>query len=608
MQTKKIISIALTAALVSSVAAVATLTASAVDPLPADFTKANLEGHTMGICGTVNEWGSAGVDIPMTDPDGDGIYVGMTALPNGDSQYKIRLDNDSGWSYNWGAYEEDNDRTFDSQTNCTATVAGESADLILALDTTSNADANVWDVINKTSENATLSAYSIVGSPTGWAAGADIPMYELKEGKYVGIIKGATDSVIDDVGTMGVSFKVRDTQGGTIEWNDTNSWGVYEADHDRTQNSQTNCIVQLGEGVTANIVVEFDTTGEDPAIWPLSYTVVNANTQEIIESKYTGSTASDESSTEEPSTDEPSTDEPSTDEPSVDEPSADEPSADEPSEPSLGDNYETQISDYIFYDNSETQWTTVHAHWWNSDYTKIVDLEGNLWPSAPLDADGNQDFGNAWPGTEMTQIPGTDIWQARVPFGATKIVFNNGMTDDEAAAIDDAAVQAIADGDKSIAALSAAGVAMQTGDLEFDSTANAGQVYKIDLATEPTSARGQWKNKKWTFGAGAWDAYTGLYTSELLNEVTVSGDPSVGDEPTEPSGTNPGGSSTPGGSTGTTPGGSTGTTPGGSTGTTPGGTGTAPQTGDATVPAVFAVIAVAALGVVLVAAKKKERA
>ena len=68
MQTKKIISIALTAALVSSVAAVATLSASAVDVLPDGFSKADLDGHTMGIIG-INGWE---VDAAaMTDADGD---------------------------------------------------------------------------------------------------------------------------------------------------------------------------------------------------------------------------------------------------------------------------------------------------------------------------------------------------------------------------------------------------------------------------------------------------------------------------------------------------------------------------------------------------------
>ena len=332
----------------------------------------------------------------------------------------------------------------------------------------------------------------IIGSFNGWLDDIAEMTDEDGDGIYVG--------VVENVAPGDYQFKIR--LDGTWDY----CWGAYEYDYDRTFNSQINCVVRIDEGITANIVVELDTTGSDYYIWPISYKVINAETGEVIEEVYTGRE-------DEPSIDEPSYEEPSEEEPSEEEPSEDEPPTD------LGDNYETQVTDYIYYDNSETQWSTVHAHWWNSDYSKIVDLEGNLWPFEPLDENGNQDFANAWPGIEMTQIPGTNIWQARIPFGAEKIIFNNGKNDDEISTdvIPDEQVQAIADGDTSIDALLAADVGMMTSDLDFNSVVNAGQIYKINTATAPTSARGKWKNRKWTFGAGSWSEYEGEYLSEILN-------------------------------------------------------------------------------------------
>ena len=584
MQTKKIISIALTAALVSSIAAVATVSASALEQVPEGFNKDSLADHTMGIIGSFNEWTE---DVAaMTDADGDGIYLGVVEdVAAGSYDFKIRLD--SAWDYSWGVYEEAEDRTFNSQTNCSLTLDSTS-DVVVVLDTNGE-DANVWSVAyfalpdeGGDQSGAFVAAdhtYGAIGDFNTW--GGDVAMTELASGVYCA-------NIGDIAATQG--FKVR--ADGAWDY----SWGVYEAADDRTQNSQTNCSL-TEDGKNVHLIL--NTNGADFQIWQVAYFYTAPD----------GSLKFVDVGPNAAAPDEPSTDE------------STEPSTDEPVEPSIEENYETQISDYIFFDNSETQWETVHAHWWNDDYTKIVDLEGNLWPAEPLDENGNQDFGNAWPGTEMTQIPGTDIWQARVPFGATKIVFNNGMKDDEISkdVIPDEQVQAIADGDTSVATLLAAGVGIQTSDLEFDSTANAGQIYKIDTTTAPTSARGNWKNRKWSYGAGAWEAYEGEYSSEILNEAPIiNEDPSVepgtsdessdentpddSDEPNIPedSDVSDNGTSTPGGNTNTPGGNNNG---GSSTGD-----GAVVATGDTAVPAVFAVIAIAALGVAIVAFKKKERA
>ncbi len=64
MQTKKILGIALCAAMVGSIVTVAATSASAAPAfVPAE--------HTFGVIGGFNDWGG---DVAMTDDDGDGIY------------------------------------------------------------------------------------------------------------------------------------------------------------------------------------------------------------------------------------------------------------------------------------------------------------------------------------------------------------------------------------------------------------------------------------------------------------------------------------------------------------------------------------------------------
>ncbi len=144
--------------------------------------------------------------------------------------------------------------------------------------------------------------------------------------------------------------------------------------------------------------------------------------------------------------------------------------------------YKTNLSDYVYFDNSETQWDGVWAFWWNSDFTKTYDIEGNTYDTT------------YYPGLKMKKIGKSDIWQLRIPYGATKIMFNSGVTDEK---------------------VEAGGIAYQTSDLEFDSYANAGQVYTIDTRVEPKPGRGIWKTK-FTYSEGAWSYYDGDYVSEMV--------------------------------------------------------------------------------------------
>lgn len=89
----------------------------------------------------------------------------------------------------------------------------------------------------------------IVGSMTRWGEVSDVPMNDNDgDGIYEGIfhILATDNMLIDD----SIQFKVREDE----SWD--NNWSVYEADYDRTYNSQTNCridkvIVKDSSGATA---------------------------------------------------------------------------------------------------------------------------------------------------------------------------------------------------------------------------------------------------------------------------------------------------------------------------------------------------------------------
>jgi len=226
MYKKKIIGIALIAAMVSSMSAISV--SAGRDSFDGSDTIDNyFENHTIGIVGAMTEWGT-NPDVPMTDPDGDGIYVGVYKdLEAGTHAFKVRADSD--WNDSWGEYEEAYERTMNSQTDCSVTVE-ETTDLVVMLDTNGD-DEMVWPVTYFTTEKAEESKYGICGSMTGWGETPDAPMYEYADGKYVGIIK--------DLAANTYAFKVR----ADSAW--VESYGVYEEAYERTNNSQTDCSVTV---------------------------------------------------------------------------------------------------------------------------------------------------------------------------------------------------------------------------------------------------------------------------------------------------------------------------------------------------------------------------
>ena len=128
-----------------------------------------------------------------------------------------------------------------------------------------------------------------------------------------------------------------------------------------------------------------------------------------------------------------------------------------------------EIRNYVYYDNSETKWNTVWAYWWGG--RTINPLTG-------------EDYGGEWPGVQMEQIEGTDIYRVIAPAGATNIIFDSGVTDPE-----------VAEGKE----------AYQTIDLLY-TIGMRGKVYKIDLNTPPKAGKGAEKTK-FRYSVGTWEDY-----------------------------------------------------------------------------------------------------
>lgn len=138
------------------------------------------------------------------------------------------------------------------------------------------------------------------------------------------------------------------------------------------------------------------------------------------------------------------------------------------------DELEIDINDiesgYVYYDNSETKWDKVYAYWWGG-------MSFNSFTKEPY-------YFSEWPGFEMEQIEGTDIYQIVAPWGNTGIIFDSGVTDRE-----------VAEGKE----------AFQTTDIPYSSDL-IGKLYKIDMSVDPTPDPGKMKTKS-RYSAGNWSDY-----------------------------------------------------------------------------------------------------
>ena len=126
---------------------------------------------------------------------------------------------------------------------------------------------------------------------------------------------------------------------------------------------------------------------------------------------------------------------------------------------------------YVYYDNSETKWEKVYAYWWGG-------LAFNSFTKDPY-------YYAEWPGFEMEQINGTDIYRVVAPWGNTGIIFDSGVTDRE-----------VADGKE----------AFQTTDIQYNNDM-IGKLYKIDMSVEPAPDPGAMKTKN-RYPAGEWSDYS----------------------------------------------------------------------------------------------------
>ena len=126
---------------------------------------------------------------------------------------------------------------------------------------------------------------------------------------------------------------------------------------------------------------------------------------------------------------------------------------------------------YLYYDNSETKWDKVYTYWWGGMAINSMTKEPYYFAE--------------WPGFQMEQVEGTDIYRITAPFGVQGIIFDSGMTDKQVAEGVDA---------------------YQTTDLPY-SHGLIGKVYKIDMSVEPKADPGAMKTKR-RYSEGSWSDYT----------------------------------------------------------------------------------------------------
>lgn len=247
--------------------------------------------------------------------------------------------------------------------------------------------------------------YGVIGDFNSW--GGDVVLAdEDGDGLYTATVT---------VPETGSSYKVRANSAWDYSWGALNADGI-------TANSQDNC--SFDESVWGtDVTVYFDTRAG----------IGGVDTWYVGTEEPEAPVVPEESSTVESSEEESSA-------PEV--PAGKYAAAYAAAAEQLG---EENLSKYYFFDNSETQWTTVGAYWWT--------------PAENA----------AWPGAEAIKIGDTDVWAIEYNAETTKIIFNNLVADD---------------------AYSVENPKCQTGDAKVDATVNAGNIYVPDVATAEVDEEG----------------------------------------------------------------------------------------------------------------------
>lgn len=292
-------------------------------------------------------------------------------------------------------------------------------------------------------------SYSIVGSMTNWGAESDIPMYETSEGRIEG-------STMLEEGEW--EFLIRKDS----DWNEY--WGAYDYEKRRTFLSTATVVFDLECDAEVNIFL--DTSGSDMTQWEISYSYTDndgvlhyfntgkGNETEIIKDK---------------------------------------------SKPDISVYYETKTDDYIYYDNRQTGWDEVYAYWSNMYNERVTDIEDNSYGCYFKEySDGNIGYPPiSFPGTEMTEIGDTGIWQINIPYNATSVIFSNGKTFEQ-----------VKNGEASY----------QSADIAFKDSENAGQIYNIawtgDIDADFDHGSGLTETK-YTAKDGGWSDYSGEFISQV---------------------------------------------------------------------------------------------
>ena len=568
MQTRKLISIALVAALVSTVTAVSV---AARETIPTEEWDGYASKHTFSVIGTLN--GTWDTDTELTDEDGDGIYEAVIEdVAPGTYEFKVRADKD--WADSWAAYDEDAEAAYNNQVNNSITIEGESANVKVTFDTT---DPNplVWPVAGEivTDEGSEpveipYSVLSVIGTINGnWDT--DTPLTD-EDGD------GIYEVTIPDVQPGDYAFKVR----ADGEWNGVGAdgeevpqnWGAYDEDAEATRNAgDIKFTLEAASDVTVSINVN-----NDVLLWAISYTYTDANGE--TQTVYTGAPVEEDPTTPEtPET--PATPEtPETPEtPST-------PAEETPA-------YTTTVNDYIFFDNTNTKWETVYAYWFGT----VEGVEGYVDIKDPVGRSYNNQ--ENWPGNLLERVEGTDYWRALKPVGATTIIFSNGYSD-EALKEEWAKIKADYKANPTNETLDALTSVkqFQTSDIAFNSETDGGKVYSIKegaVATQGASGYNLLKNA-YAADDNVVADYTGPFEAEKFGQDEINN-----------GGTSDNGNTGSGDNNGTAGNGST--SGNGSVVDNTAATGTdSPATGDATTAAGFAAVAAAALGVAVLASRKKK--
>lgn len=423
-------------------------------------------------------------------------------------------------------------------------LAGATATSLLAVSI--GASAAAAPMPNKTAAEYRANGFGIVGAMTGWANGADVAMSDedgdgIFEATFT-VPETLPVWVADETEAGGhnedkavsvdnpCQYKVRSVfaeDGDDAAWD--HSWGMFDEENG-SWNGQTN----YSATAPGEVTVYLDTTVEEIAAWQL-----------VTEKPEAPANPINPDDPEDPT--DPTEPEEPTDPVEPEEPSEGDITLDKLAAEVLG---EENVKNYVFFDNSKTQWDQVGAYWWDTDEnTKATNAAGEEYSAG------------AWPGVKATKLSDDyDYWYIEMPVNAGGFIWDNYVGDAGDAA----------NPDKSVPQCSKENPKRQTANL----VAEAGKLY-VPVAT---SGKMNFAKTGETLEEGAWVELSSVVIGQEV-PVEPSEDPSSEEPSEKPSDNKPSDNNNNSNAD-------------------------APKTGDAAPIALVAVFGVAALAVVVLAKKK----